>query len=153
MGMFGSLFGTEKAVDNILDNEKGLLVRAGTALGNLYYSDQEKAEDSEKTREWGIRLLDSLAPFKVVQRMLAFAVMFSWIFMLINVVVAGWIYAITSVTVTVVKDGVTTTTVSGVNAYDIMWQVASSDFVFWPVMSIFVLYTGGGTINSLKGGK
>ena len=71
MGWFGKLIGTDKAIDNVLDKDKGLLVRAGTAIGNLHYSDQEKAEGSQKVRDWSIRYLDALAPFKIVQRIIA----------------------------------------------------------------------------------
>jgi hypothetical protein len=142
MSWLGSLFGTKKAVDNILDKDNGLLVRAGTALGNLHHSEQEKAE-------WGIRVLDSLTPFKIVQRVLAFAAMFLWVFIGINLTVAIWIQAVTSVTVVV--DGVSTTT--SINAVDALSNLAMSDYIFYPVMAIFVLYTGGGTLNSLKGNK
>lgn len=137
MAWFGKLIGTDAAIENITNAETGLLVKGGTALSNLYYSDQEKAESDERTREWGIRVLDSLAPFKVVQRLLAFASMFTWVFVVINLVLAIWIKAL----------------YPQIDAYIMLKEIAFSDFVFYPVMSIFVLYTGGGTINSFKGGK
>jgi hypothetical protein len=130
MSWLGSLFGTKKAVDNILDKENGLLVRAGTALGNLHHSEQEKAE-------WGIRVLDSLTPFKVVQRVLAFAAMFLWVFIGLNVIAAIWVESL----------------YPEVKASKLLLEFAFSDYVFYPVMAIFVLYTGGGTLNSLKGNK
>jgi hypothetical protein len=137
MSWIGNLFGTSKAVDNLVDKDNGLLVRAGTALGNLHYSDQEKAQGDERTREWGIRVLDAIAPFKIVQRILAFSVMFMWVFMGINVAVAVWIRAINP----------------EIDAVTGLMQFAFSDYVFWPTVAIVTLYTGGGTINSLKGGK
>lgn len=137
MGWVGKIFGTDKAVSDLVDKDNGLLVQAGTALGNLHYSNQEKAQTDERTREWGIRMLDALAPFKVVQRILAFAALFLWIFVGFNVVGAIWYEALhPEVEVTAV-----------------MLKFALSDYVFWPVVSIFILYTGGGTINSLKGNK
>jgi hypothetical protein len=137
MSWIGNLFGTTKAVDNLVDKDNGLLVRAGTALGNLHYSDQEKAEGAERTREWGIRVLDAIAPFKIVQRILAFSVMFMWIFMGVNVAVAVWIRAV----------------YPDIDAVTGLMQFAFSDYVFWPTIAIVTLYTGGGTINSLRGGK
>lgn len=137
MSWFGNLFGTEKAINSIVDKDNGLLVRAGTAIGNLHYSDQEKANDDKAVKEWSIRFLDSLAPFKIVQRVLAFAAMLLWVFVGINVVVAIWVNAI----------------YPEIDAATAMFAFATSDYVFWPVVSIFVLYTGGGTINSLRGGK
>lgn len=147
MSWIGNLFGTSKAVDNLVDKDNGLLVRAGTALGNLHYSDQEKAEGNERTREWGIRVLDALAPFKVVQRILAISAMFMWVIVGLNLIVALWVRAVTK-TVSIV-DGVQV--VTSVDAATGLIQFAMSDYVFWPVVAIFSLYTGGGTINSLRG--
>jgi hypothetical protein len=133
-GWVGKLFGTEKAVESLVDPENGLIVQAGTAIGNLHYSDQEKAINARQTQEWSIRFLDAMAPFKIVQRVLACAAMFAWLFVLVNVVVAIWIKANNP----------------EIDAVTSLLEFAFSDFVFYPVMAIFVLYTGGGTINSLK---
>ena len=130
MGFLGKLFGTDKAVDNILDKENGLLARAGSWVDGLSHTEQEKAEDRQKTREWGLRQLEALAPFKVVQRILAFSAMFLWVFMAMNVTAMLWL---------------------GHANTDKMLEFAMSDYVFWPVLSICALYTGGGTINSLRG--
>ena len=132
MSWFGKLFGTEKAVDNLVDKDNGLLVRAGTALGNLHYSEQEKAENALLVREWGIRQLEALQPFKVVQRIIAFSVMFLWVFAALNYITMLWLEH---------------------PKLDSLLEFLMSDYVFWPTLSILSLYTGGGTINSLRGGK
>ena len=137
MSWFGNLFGTEKAISNIVDKDNGLIVRAGTAIGNLHYSDQEKADDNKAVKEWSIRFLDSLAPFKIVQRVLAFAAMFTWVFIVINLVAAIWVRALHP----------------DIEAVTSLTEIAFSDFIFYPVMAIFVLYTGGGTINSFRNNK
>lgn len=137
MSFFGNLFGTASAVNNIVDKENGLLVRAGTAIGNFHYSDQEKANDDKAVKEWGIRFLDSLQPFKIVQRILALSTMFVFVFIVVNIVVAIWVKALHP----------------EIDAVTDLLTFAFSDFVFWPILSIFALYTGGGTINSLRGGK
>ena len=131
MGLLGRLFGTEEAINNITDKENGLLVRAGGWFDGLSHTDQEKAEDRQAVREWGIRQLEALAPFKVVQRILAFAIAFLWILVGINVLAAIW--------------------VADTTVRDAMLQFAFSDFVFWPVTVCFGLYFGGGLIESLKG--
>lgn len=157
MGWVGNLFGTEKAVDNLVDKDNGLLVRAGTAIGNLHYSDQEKAESDERTREWGIRLLDALAPFKVVQRIIAFTTLGIWAILSINIIVAYWVRALTTTvtrSVNVVNgEEVITTVVTSIDAVSGLYEFALTDYVFWPVLAVLSLYTGGGTINSLRGGK
>jgi len=137
MSWLGGLFGTKKAVDNLLDKDNGLIVKAGTAIGNLHYSEQEKAQSSRAVQEWSIRYLDSMSQFKVVQRVLAFAAMGLWVFFGINLVIAVWIKQI----------------YPDIDALTGLKEIAFSDYVFWPVVSIFALYTGGGTINSLKGGR
>ena len=91
MSWLGGLFGTKKAVDNLLDKDNGLIVKAGTAIGNLHYSEQEKAQSSRAVQEWSIRYLDSMSQFKVVQRVLAFAAMGLWVLFGINLVIAVWI--------------------------------------------------------------
>ena len=136
MSWIGNLFGTEKAVNNILDKDNGLIAKAGAAIGNFHYSEQEKANSSREVQEWSIRYLDALAPFKIVQRVLAFAAMGLWVFFGINLAVAVWIKAL----------------YPEIDALTGLKAIALSDYIFWPVVSIFVLYTGGGTINSLKGG-
>ena len=76
MGWFGRLVGTDKAIDNLLDKNEGLLVRAGGWVDGLKHTDQEKAEDAQVTPKWGLAQLQALAPFKVVQRIIAFSVLF-----------------------------------------------------------------------------
>ena len=134
MGVLGKLFGTDKAIDNLLDKDQGLLVRAGGWVDGLSHTDQEKAEDVQKTRDWGIRQLEALEPFKIVQRILAFAAALFWIIVGINVLVALWVDANTDIVIA-----------------DKMMAFAFSDYVFWPVVTVFGLYFGGGVINSLKG--
>ena len=129
MGWFGNLIGTEKAVDNLLDKDSGLLARAGGWIGNFNYTEEEKAEADADTREWGFRQLEALAPFKVVQRILAFAAASLWVVVAINVIVAIWVEAKTGLTVKA----------------DMM-AFAMSDYVFWPVMVVFGLYFAGGVI-------
>lgn len=157
MSWIGNLFGTASAVDNIVDKDNGLLVRAGTALGNLHYSDQEKAESSERTREWGIRLLDSLSAFKVVQRVIAFTTLFVWSFLAVNITIAYWVRALTETVILHVNmvDGVEVVTkvVTSVDAVTGLFEFATTDYVFWPVLAVLSLYTGGGTISSWKGKK
>jgi hypothetical protein len=137
MSILGRLLGTEKAIDNLLDKDEGLLVRAGGWIDGLSHTDQEKAEDVQKTRDWGIRQLEAIEPFKVVQRILAFAAASFWIIVGINVLVAMWVEA----------------AYPEFKIADDMKAFAMSDYVFWPVVTVFALYFGGGVINSLRGGK
>ncbi len=132
-GVFGKLFGTEKAVDNMLDKDNGLLVRAGGWVDGLSYTDEEKADMNLRTRQWASEQLNSLQPFKVVQRILAFSVCALWIVNGLNVMAANWIEAIYAIQV---KDDAL--------------AFAMSDYIFWPVLSVFALYFTGGVVESAK---
>lgn len=139
----GKLFGTDKAINNLLDKDEGLLVKAGSWIGNFNYTSEEKAEADAGTRQWGLRQLEALAPFKVVQRILAFAAAGFWIFVGVNVVVAIWIDALTRTTAMI--NGVLTVT-GGTNVKADMMAFAMSNYVFWPVAIVFGLYFAGGVI-------
>lgn len=130
MGMIGRLFGTDKAVDNILDKDNGLLTQVGGWVGGLKHTEEEKAEDAQATRQWGLKQLEALEPFKVVQRILAFAAAALWIIVGLNVLLGIWFAG--PVTIGHLK------------------EFAMSDYIFWPVISVFSLYFSGGVVNSLR---
>ena len=134
MGWFGRLIGTEKAVDSLLDTEKGLLVRAGGWFDGLSHTQQEKAEDRQKTREWGVRQLEALAPFKVTQRIIAMTTMGFWVICGLNMLAAIWFDALTDSNVTAA-----------------MVQFVVSDYVLWPTFAVLGLYMGGGVWPNRKG--
>lgn len=128
----GTIFGTKQAVDNILDKDKGLLTQFGGWVGRFNYTDEERAIADTETREWGIRQLDALAPFKVVQRILAFAATALWGFVGLNVVIAMWVEAI----------------YPNIKITESILAFALSDYVLWPVLVCFSLYFTGGVIES-----
>jgi len=148
MGWIGNLFGTEKAVNDIMDKDTGLLTQLGTGIGNLNYSEQEKANMRITVMGAGLARLKALEPFKVVQRILAFMATFLWIFVGINVVIAIW-YDTRHPAYETVVDGV----VTKFPAADVTTQMLSfavSDYVFWPVVTVYALYFSGGVIESIK---
>jgi hypothetical protein len=128
-GIFGRLFGTQEAIEDLTDKDNGLLVRAGSWVGGLNYTEEERAEAVERTRQWGLSQLEALAPFKVVQRILAFAVAGVWAFVAMNVVAAIWIDAKWQI-----------------GASSPMLEFAFSDYIFWPVLAVLSLYFTGGVL-------
>jgi len=144
---FGRVFGTEKAVDNLMDKDKGLLVRMGGWVNDMSYTDQEKAKADADTREWGIRQLAALEPFKIVQRILAFGISFLWAITGINVLVGIWVEALYPDTIV---DGVTQ---EGIKVVEPLLSFAFSDYLLWPTTICFALYFGGGTIGSFVSRK
>jgi len=136
MSWLGKLFGTDKAYDDILDKDKGLLVRAGGWIDDFHYTEQEKAEAIKEKREYGLKLLEALHPFKVVQRVLAFSTMGMWLFLGLNIIVAIWVEAFT-----------------GVDVRGHFIALATTSFMVYPIVSVFSLYTAGGVLPEWIRGK
>lgn len=135
MDWIGRLFGTTKAIDDVLDKDKGLLVRAGGWVNDLSYTEAEKAAAAKETRDWGLRQLTALEPFKIVQRVIAFATMGIWALVAINVMAAIWVEAF----------------FPAVKAKESMFALAVSDYIFWPVVAVLSLYMSGGVLPQLFG--
>ena len=131
--VFGRIFGTTKAINDLTDKDNGLLVRAGGWIDDFSYTDAEKAQADVDRREWGIRQLEALQPFKVVQRILALSISTLWAIVAINVLVGIWVEALSDYVVV-----------------EPLLEFALSDYMVYPTMACFTLYFGGGTINSLK---
>lgn len=135
--MLGRLFGTNKAIDDLTDPDKGHIAKVGKFLGGLHFSEQERAE-------WAIRQLEAVEPFKVVQRILAFACMFVW--------VTGalvFFVSLLAFTDTIILEDGTRETFNPITPR--LVEFLFSDYVFWPVLSVFSLYVGGGFLNSARG--
>lgn len=118
MGIISRLFSPESA-NNTIDKITG-------GIDSAIYTPQEKAEMK-------IKLLEALAPFKVVQRILAFAAAIHWLIVGINVIASIWIKALTDSKIDVVEP---------------ILEYALSDYVLWPTMAVFTLYFTGGVLES-----
>ena len=152
MAWYNPLSWGEKVTDNVLDKDTGLAVKFGGFVNDLHYSDAEKAETNLKITEFALERLKLLEPFKIVQRIIAGFTLFSWMFVLINLVVAIWVYAITK-DVTIMCDAQGNNcqqVMTGIDARTDLMQLAMSDYVFWPVICVFTLYCGGGVARYFR---
>jgi len=86
MGWLSSLFVADKAADNLLDKDKGLLVRAGSWIGDLNFTEEEKAENNLLVKKLGIKHLEAMAPFKIMQRIMVSIIVTEWA-ILFNVII------------------------------------------------------------------
>lgn len=132
MSVLRRLFGTQKAIDDLTDKDNGLLVRAGKWVDHLNYTDEEKAEASADVREWGLRLLEALEPFKVVQRILAFGITGVWALIVVNCLAALWVEAFTDIEIV-----------------DSMLSFIATAVVSWPITAVMALYFSGGVLPGL----
>lgn len=146
MSWYNPLSWGEKAADNVLDKDNGLATQFGGFINNLHYSDAEKAENNLTVIDFALKRLKALEPFKIVQRIIAFATLFLWVFVGLNVCVSIWVYAITKKTTII--DGVQV--VTGIDARTDFMTFAMSDYVFWPVICVFTLYCGGGVARYFR---
>jgi len=137
MSLFRRLLGTEKAIENITDKDNGLLVRAGGWVDGLHHTDQERSEAAAAVREWGLKQLEALEPFKVVQRILAFSVAGIWALSAINVLIAIWVEALWP----------------SIQVKEAMLKFILSDFIVWPVVMVMSLYFAGGVLPGVLGRK
>jgi membrane protease YdiL (CAAX protease family) len=103
-------------------------------IGNQQFTDEEKSEARQVVRNWGLKQLEALEPFKVVQRILAFTIIFVWAFLALNCVVAIWFDAYHT----------------NAELANKMLSLASNDVIFWPTVSVLSLYFSGGVVESFK---
>lgn len=151
MSWFNPLSWGEKASNNVLDKDTGLAVKFGGFINDLHYSEAEKAENNLTVIEFSLQRLKVLEPFKIVQRIIAFATLFMWIVVGVNVCVSIWVYAITkSTTITCTDENICTTIITGIDARTDFMAFAMSDYVFWPVICVFTLYCGGGVARYFR---
>ncbi len=143
MSWWGKLFGTEKAVDSLLDKDKGMLVRAGKWINDMQYTDAEREQNNLIVKEWGIKQLEALLPFKVVQRVLAFLVIGFWVIVGANVLVALWVEALS-----VPKECAAGMICQGIQIKKDMMDFAMSQYVLWPSLTVLALYFTGGVLPS-----
>ncbi len=134
MGVFGRLFGSDEAIKNITDKDQGLVAKAGGWFDRQEFTEEEQAEHRQVIRDWGLKQMDALSQFKVVQRILALSISFLWVLVGLNVLIAIWVEAC----------------FPEFQIRDKMLEYAFSDYIFWPVTVCFGLYFGGGLIESFK---
>jgi len=144
-GFLGRVFGTDRAVNNLIDKDTGLISKVGEWIGNKEYTEEERAEANGRTREWGLSQLEAIHPFKVIQRILAFASAGLWLFVGLNLIVAIWVRALTEGRVDAAGIAL-----PSVDAVQPLLDLALSDYVFWPVITVYALYFSGGVIESIK---
>jgi hypothetical protein len=145
MGIFANLFGGKKAKDDLLDKDNGLLTQAGNWVDKLNYTKEEQAQGNLAVMKLGIDRLKALEPFKVAQRILAFAVAGMWSFLGINIIGAVWVKVLTTG-----RTDATGAIIPAIDAVKPLLDFAFSNFMLIPVGLVFTLYMGGGTIESFK---
>lgn len=130
MGILGRLFGTDDAINNIVDKDNGLIAKAGGWIDRQQFTEEERAEHYKELSKLRFQLLDSLSQFKIVQRAIVFAVKSAWLLVLINYLLAIWL---DNQTVKLSLE-----------------LLMTSNYMTIPLGGVCFLYLGGGTLESWK---
>lgn len=81
MNIFGAIFGSKKNTETLVDG-------AVKGMDALFYTDEEKAADMGKTREWFLRYLEASQPQNLARRFIAVVVVGLWAFLVLLTVIA-----------------------------------------------------------------
>lgn len=120
-----SLFGSSKAVDDVLDKDNGLLTQAGEWIGNFNYTDEEKAESRAKMNEGVVEYVRMTLTENTVRSRTRRYIAISWIkielfLVLLTCSVAPW----------------------DIELAKFYWSVATSELMFWGTMSVIGFFFG-----------
>ena len=125
MGWFSNLFSSSKAVDNVLDKDNGLLAQAGEWIGNMSYTDEEKAESRERLNQSLVEYIGTTLSENTTRSKTRRFVAIMWISVELFLVLLT----------------------CGGAPFDIelakfYWSVATSELMFWGTMSVIGFFFG-----------
>jgi len=124
MGWFSNLF-SNKAVDNVLDKDNGLLTQAGEWIGNLSYTDEEKAESRERLNSGLVDYIKSTLSESTVRSKTRRFVAIMWISVELFLVLLTCASA-----------------PFDIELAKFYWSVATSELMFWGTMSVIGFFFG-----------
>ena len=102
MKILGAIFGSKKNTETIVDG-------AVSGLDKMFYTNEERAEDMAKTREWFLRYLEASQPQNLARRFIALVVVGLWAFLVLLAAVAWqWNELYAAYVFSVIKDAVLT---------------------------------------------
>jgi hypothetical protein len=123
----GRVFGTQKAVDNVLDKDTGLLAKLGGWIGDQQFTAQEKAEFAAK-------YLTALEPFKAAQRIMCAVVIVQWAILGQLIMLGIYLEAC----------------IEGFEVVKPLMELAKTEFMWYPIAAAVSLFLGGGLFNTFN---
>lgn len=131
MSWFRALFSADKVADNVLDKDNGLLAKAGGWIGNMNFTEEERAEMNKKFQDLALEKLKALAPFKVMQRIL------------VTIIASTWATGFFFMLCFIAFDSKT--------RIDNLYAFMQTEYAWTPMFGVVVLYLLGGVVPSKKG--
>jgi hypothetical protein len=134
MGWLSNLFGGKKAVDNILDKDNGLLTQVGGWIGNMNFTEEEKAKAKDKLNEGVSDFVKSTLSENTIRsrtrRKLALAWCYSELFFVF----------LTAACRPFDKE-----------LAEFYWQIVTSEIMFWGAIAALSFYLGPYMIGNMLG--
>lgn len=96
----------------------------------------EQQLTKEEQVKYKLALMEKMAPFKIVQRIIVSIVFSVWAFLIVMICLAVWVEHFTAIS----------------SAREGLIALIQSEFVWGPTLAASALYLGGG-LNFFKGGK
>jgi len=125
MGWFSNFFSSSKAVDNVLDKDNGLLAQAGEWIGNMSYTDEEKAESRERLNQGLVEYIKTTLSENTIRSKTRRFVAIMWISVELFLVLLTCASA-----------------PFDIELAKFYWSVATSELMFWGTMSVIGFFFG-----------
>ncbi len=141
MGLWTTLFSSSDTVEKVTD----AVISTGD---KLFYTDEEKADDRRKQREFFPTLLKAYTPFKVAQRVLA--IWFSFLFGISFLTALGMEIFNIVIKYQALRDNLVEAVL--LDTQPIINLIGAFSLA-WIVMAIVSFYFAGGTIESFRNAR
>lgn len=123
----------EKSADNLLDKDKGLLVRVGGFVNDLNLSDEERVKYAQKTADAAAKFAVDTLGENTQRSLTRRRIAVDWIRVQLVMLICVFIMA----------------------AYDadkakILFEIATSEIMFWGTMGVMTFFFGGYYLNGAQ---
>lgn len=134
MGWLSGLFSKSDIVKDVFDKDNGLLEQAGNWIGNMSYTDEEKAEANAKLNDGVAEFVKSTLSENTVRSKTRRSIAKVWIFSELIIVFATMAAAPFDVALA-----------------KFYWSIATSELMFWGTMAVLSFFFGSYMLNQRLG--
>ena len=142
--MFDWFKSAPKAVDNILDKDKGLLTQVGNWIGGMNYTEEERAEMQQAVNGGVVEFIKTTLTENTQRSKTRRTVAIMWIAVELLLVLLTCVTAF----IEWVKFSGDTFTIDHLVLSQFYWSVVMSDVMFWGTMSVIGFFFGPYMIGS-----
>lgn len=133
--IIGAIFGSSKNTETVVDG-------AVKGIDKLFYTDEEKAEASQKMSEWFLRYLEATQPQNISRRFIAIVVVLLWAVLILVGMISR-----------AVEQWLEVTVVEGSQHFSAFTFQVLTDVVMNPFMIIMGFYFAAHLLRGAMSGK